>query len=72
MNIYHSEWLPTFCELGDIWINGEKHFVWSVIGQKKETVITEEETYTVIKPTFGWHEITREEAEKRINCPYYG
>jgi len=61
MNIYHSEWPPTFCELGDIWINGEKHFVWSVIGQKKET-----------KPTFGWHEITREEAEKRINCPYYG
>jgi len=64
MNTYYSEWSPTLCELGDLWNNGEKWYVWEVIDQKKETVITEDETYTAIKPVYGWYEITEEEAKK--------
>ena len=57
MKTYHSE-------LGDVYNSGEKWYIWDVIDQKKEIVITKGETHTIIKPVYGWCEITEEEAKK--------
>jgi len=70
MKIYYSDITPTPCELGDVWINGKKHYAWSIIDQKKETIITDNETYIVTKPVYGWYGITKEEAEKLMNQQY--
>jgi len=66
MKTYYSVLPPTPCGLGDVCNNGGKWYVWDVIDQKKETVITEDEAYTIFKPIYGWYEITEEEAKKLI------